>query len=268
MSDAIVARWDGFLAQIHQRFTAILGEAREGCLMLLEQTDFNAIAMSNAWTGMEMRAKELQRKVDDTWSESVEGKFEEANSPHEVIVRERKKKEDFNEQLDIELELTRIGTYSDAARRLMEHARETTKDGFRCTHCGAAIDLPLGFRAIDVGCKHCGTVNTYEPGTNVRMVEAMGIHPLCEEHAWEARLEWRRAERAWRSARPETIDVIRRYEHAQLAYWQTYLEFRARMLPELVPALDKDLRGKMAHFYVSLEHNKAWVGAGKPRALA
>ncbi|MDB4997360.1 MAG: hypothetical protein JWM74_4792, partial [Myxococcaceae bacterium] len=251
-----------------QRFVGIMGEAREGCLMLLEQTDFNTITMGNAWTGMEMRAKELQRKVDDTWRDAVEPKFEEASAPREVIARERQKKDDFTDWLDVETERTRIAIYCDATRRLMEHTRTTATEGVRCSQCGATIEAPGGFRAVNVGCKHCGTVNTYEPGTKVRMIEAMGTHPLCEEHAWEAWLEMRRAERAWKSARPETIDSIRRYEHAQLAYWQTYLQFRARMQPELVPALDKDLRGKMAHFYISLEHNKAWVAAGKPRALA
>ncbi len=267
MSDAVVARWDGFLNQIQQRFTGIMNEAREGCAMLTKQPDFNPIVMGNAWTGIEHRVRELRTKVDDTWREAVEPKFEEAGASNDIITRERFKTEQMAEWLEVETDRTRIAIYCDATRAMMEEGRKAVAKGSQCTQCGAALTVPFGFRALNIPCNHCRTVNTYEPGSNIRLVEAMGLHPLCEEAAWQAKLAMREAEKALRKARPETINDLRRFEHAQLNYWHTYLTFRVHLLPELQPSFDKDLRGKMAHWYQAMETNAVWASAGRVRAL-
>jgi hypothetical protein len=46
--------------------------------------------MGNAWSAMERRAKELGTKVEETWSEQVEKKFEEADAPPPIVARERR----------------------------------------------------------------------------------------------------------------------------------------------------------------------------------
>ena len=78
---AVTARWDGFLAQIRDRFSTIMGEAREGCPMVLEQADFDPTPMGVAWGAIEMRAKQLETKIEDTWNDQVEGAFENDGAP-------------------------------------------------------------------------------------------------------------------------------------------------------------------------------------------
>ncbi len=267
MSDAVIARWDGFLNQIRERFVGIMNEAREGSAGLIQDPDFNPIVLGNAWTGIESRVRELRGKIDDTWRAAVEAKFEESGMPRGAIEAQREKGVALEDWIETESERARIGVYCDLSRSLIEAAKKSLADGVPCKECGAALPLAFTFRAVNVRCNHCGSVNTYEPGTNIRLIEAMGVHPLSEEAAWSEKLQLTAAERTLRRARPETIEVLRNYERAQIAYWHAYLTFRARLLPELAPAFDKDLRGKMAHWYQNMEHNGVWAKAGKVRAL-
>ncbi len=264
MSDAVVARWDGFLAQIKQRFDQVMVEAHQGCMGLLHQTDFNSVAMGNAWSAMERRAKELSTKVDETWRSAVETKFEESGASQAVVERERKKGADFRFWLDNEIERNRIALYNEASRALMGEAQRAVGDGFKCTQCGAALPVKLSFRAVSAKCGHCGAVSTCEPGMHMRMVEAMGVHAMCEQAAWEEWLVWQNAERAWKAARPETYESIERVEKALIAYWTRYLRHRAELMPETAAAFDKDLSGKLAYFYQGLAHNKAWLSVRRP----
>ena len=263
--DAVVERWERFLAQIRTRFQDLMREASVGCAALLEQSDFNTVAMSKAWHAMEMRAKELSTKVEETWSQQVVAAFSAASASAPVLAREREKGTPLRDWMEIEIERTRT---RGVLRRLPKAARACPRAGGarRAVHAvrGRAAK-PRGFRAVNVRCPNCGTTSTYEPGASVRLVEALGVHSLCEEAAWNELVEWRLAERAWKRARPETLAHIERVEHAQIAYLTAYLRHRARFLPETARDFEKDMEGRMRQFYQSLAHNKAWVEGGRAR---
>jgi hypothetical protein len=267
MNEALIARWNGFLEQINGRFQGVLQEARDGCAGLLEESDLDPIPMSNAWGAMERRAKDLGTKIEETWSDQVEKKFEEVNAPPALIAAERRKGLEARRSMDIEVERTRIAIYVDAARRINERARAEMASGFKCAQCGAAVDVPITFRAVNVKCKFCSAVSTFEPGTRTRMMEASCLHPLCQERAWNEWVAMTQAEDALRDARGAPIQLLVSYETAQLAYWRAYLTARLTWLPDQAPAFEKDLRGRMAHWYERMEHEKEWVAAGRPRQL-
>lgn len=260
------ARWDGFLAQVRERFLGIMQEAQAGCPMLLEQADFDPIPMSNAWGAIEMRAKQLESKIEDTWNDQVEATFESAGAPPEAIAWERGKGDQLRDFMEIERERNRIAIFADAGRKFFQRATSETGKTFGCVRCGAPIEVPFTFRALNITCPHCTTVNGFEPGTRMRMGE-MCIHPLCEEAAWNQWVAMHQAETAWRRSRGATIEILKAWERAQIAFWHTYFSTRVRLMPDTAAAFDADLRSRLRHFYDSMEREGAWIRAGRPRDL-
>ncbi len=269
MSDALVQRWDAFLKNITDRFQQVMQESRDGCAQLLAESDFDTIPMTNAWSAMERRAKELGTKIDETWSGQVEAKFEEANAPRPLIDAQRAKSEALKDWMEIEIVRTGIEIYVNAFNAIVaaDQAEKASRGPVGCTQCGAPLVVPQTFRTLNVTCTHCRTVNTYEPGTRIRMGEASCTHPLCQMAAWNQYLAMIQAERAYRRARPTTIQHIQAWEAAQIAYHRAYLTKRLEFMPDQAAAFDKDLKGRMEHFYVYTVNNEAaWIQAGRPRA--
>ena len=264
--NAVVARWDGFLAQVRERFLTIMREAQEGCPRLLEHADFDPIPMGNAWGAMEIRAKQLDTKIEETWSGQVEGSFEQVGASPQALAYEREKGEATRAFFEVERERTRIGIYSNAGRALFQRGMAEKGRAFACTRCGAPLEVPFTFRALNIPCPHCTTVNGFEPGTRMRMGE-LCVHPLCEEASWSQWVAMREAERAWRTSRGATIEILKAWERAQIAFWRTYLGARIRFMPETAPAFEADLRGRMRHFYDQMEREVAWTRSGRPRDL-
>jgi hypothetical protein len=263
---AAAARWDGFLNQIRERFVQIMQEAQQGCPALLEQAGFDPVPMGNAWGAMELRAKQLESKVSDTWSQQVESTLEREGTPHGVLALACAKGDALRDWMETERERTRIGIFANAGRAMFERALGETGRTFACSRCGAPIDVPFTFRALNFPCPHCRTINGFEPGTRMRAGE-MCVHPLCEEASWSQWLAMRAAEKARDEARPVTIHHLKTHERAMLAYWHVYLTTRARLMPDTASAYDADIRGKMRSFYEMLDREGAWVDAGRPREL-
>lgn len=263
---AVTARWEGFLSQVRERFLDIMREAEEGCPQVLEQAGWDPTPMGVAWGAIEMRAKQLETKIEETWNDQVEGKFEEAGAPPDAVAFERGKGDALRDFMEVERERTRVGIWSNAGRAFFQHAVAELGRPFACMRCGAPLEVPFTFRALNVGCPHCRTVNGFEPGTKMRMGEIC-VHPLCEEAAWQQWLRMHQAESAWRAARPVTIHHLKAWERAQVEYWHAYLVARTRLLPDTAQAFDQDLRGRMRHFYDAMEREAAWIQAGRPRDL-
>jgi hypothetical protein len=267
MSDALVQRWDGFLKTITDRFQQIMQESRDGCAGLLADSDYDTIPMSNAWGAMERRAKELGTKVDETWRQQVEPKFDEAGVPKPIIDQQCAKGEQLRDWMEAEIERTGIQIFCDAAREIAKRVAAEKVEGFPCKQCGSPLAVPITFRTVNLTCPHCRTTNEYEPGTRVRMMEASCTHALCQESAWNEWLAMRNAENAWRRARPHTIEHLKAWEAAQIAYHRAYLTKRLQFLPDQAPSFDKDLKGRMEHFYAyTVNNDGVWIKAGRPRA--
>lgn len=269
MSDlnAVIARWDKFLATSYERFRDILAEAEAGCAQLLAEADHDTQAFSNAWGAMEMRCKNLSMKVSDTWNDKVCDLFDEADAPAEIEHREQQKGLDLEERMAVELEGMRIKVFADAARAVWQRALQEAPESLSCSQCAAPMQVPGTLSAVNVSCPHCSAVVTYEPGMRLRSIEHFCVHPLCEEVAWPQWLARHQAEKARHDARDETLDLLKAHEKAYIEYLQAYLGMRARLLPHLAGEYDKDLRGRMQQFYQDMDREAAWTMAGSPRAI-
>lgn len=262
----VIARWDGFLSKVKGRFDQIMEESRQGCAMLLQQTDLDPMAMTNAWTGMESRAKDLEMKISDTFNDSVEGAFDDLDAPGEVVDRERDRGLAMATWMERERERTRVQIFADAGRLMWERGKQEQAEGFACTQCGGKLEIPHSVQAINVTCPYCSAVVTFEPGARVRMA-AIYVHNFAEQTAWDEWIAWQDAEQAYHDARNPTIEHFKALEHTQVVYWRKYLQVQAEWLPDKVAALEADLRGKMRSWYDSVDKEKAWVQAGRPREI-
>lgn len=264
--NAVAARWDGFLNQVRERFIGIMREAEEGCPQLLEQADFDPVPMGNAWGAIEARCGQLTSKITDTWQSQVEGAFEQAGAAGATLHHERLKGEALRDLIDLEREKTRVGIFANAGRLFYQRAVAEHGRPFSCVRCGAPLQIPFTFRALNVTCPHCTTVNGFEPGMRMRMGETH-LHALCEEAALPQHLALMQADRAMRRARPTTLEHLKAVEAATIAFLHAYLSARVRYLPDTAASFDADLRGRMRHLYESFEREGVWTRAGSPRAL-
>ncbi len=268
MSQAVINRWDAFLASIEKRHAELMAEALQGCEALHLQTGLDPSAMTTAWSGVNARALGLETKISDTWSDKVDDALDDAGASSAVWDRELAKGEALGDRLELERERVRVRIFADAARRLMERASHEQQTEHHCTQCGALLAVPEGTsRAINLTCPHCQAVNTYEPGSWTRWVEGYCVQPLTEEASWDWWLAARAAEARLREARNTTLDLIQAYEAALIAHNQAFFRLRARTFPAFAGDEDAYLRGRMAQFYAEMDRENAWIQAGKPRRI-
>ena len=268
MTDAVIARWDAFLANIAKRHGDLLAEAVAGCEALHLQSGLDPSAMTSAFSGINRRALDLESKIMDAWSDKVDDALDDAGASSAVTDRESAKGEALADRLELERERARVKIFADAARRLMERASLEQRTEHLCTQCGALLAIPEGTsRAVNVTCAQCQSVNTYEPGTWARWVEGFCVHPLTEEASWDWWVALRSAEARRREARNTTLELIQAEEQAMIVWNQAYFRLRAGMFPAYRGDEDAYLRGRMAQFYTGLEHEGAWKRAGQPRRL-
>jgi uncharacterized Zn finger protein (UPF0148 family) len=254
-------RWEGFLAKVIERHRALMKEAESGCLDLLRQADLDPRAMGNAWQAIHLRALELRSRVSNTWSEKVRDDLADAGASAALLAREDTRASRLPAHLEREAEIVRVRIHADAARLILERARQEQRSEHPCTQCGAALRLPEGcFRALNLACGACGSVNTYEPGTFARQVEHFCAHPLAEEATLQER--WAMEDAASRRQERETLDSIRAEERASWTYWRRFFLARSRLIPCDPETRERDVQGRMRFFYQQLANNGTWVRSG------
>lgn len=258
-------RWEGFLRQIVQRHDEVSREASACATEALAQANFDPAPIGTAWGAIDMRLADLERKIDDTWGAQVERTFEAEGYDRGAIGAAREQGLRLRHELEDRRESLRNTIFADIARRLYARALAERTDR-TCPRCGAALELPLTYRALQVACAHCGALATFDPGTLMRSVVAWGAHSLASEAAHDAWLAMRAAERAARAVRPPVpLALLKAYERAQIAYWTVYVAARAQLEPEMRD-LSLEVRSRMDAWYrFSAEHEPEWVRAGRPR---
>jgi hypothetical protein len=262
---ALDARWDGFLSKIRARFEEIMRESEEGCAALLQHTGGDTVPVSNAWQGMRMRALGLQSKVSDTWSESVQDQYH-AISAYQAADAAWARAEAQRDWMEVELERIETKIFADGLRSLLtDAAREQA--ALRCSQCAGELALP-GFLlgTIDINCRHCGALNTVEPGPRARMGAALG-HYLWQEACWPLWLARRAAEQAVKDARTPSLAQLQAWELAEIQYVTAWLQERAKSMPNTAKDFDVELVGRTHQLYMSLEREPAWTAAGSPRRV-
>lgn len=258
-------RWNAFLKQIEQRHADISKEATEAALVALTEAELDPTPLATAWGAIDTRLQELERKVEDTWNAQVEKVYESEGHDRAAITAARAQGESLRHRLEDARESLQHRVFADVARRMYGKALSTQKDR-NCPRCGAALEVPLTFRALNVKCAHCHGLSTFEPGALLRNAVAFGAHAIASEAAhveWQAMKNAERVQKAARSPCP--LPLLKSYEHAQIAYWKKYCAAKSQLEPEMRDVA-LEVRSRMDAWYrFSAEHEEEWRNAGRPR---
>ena len=264
--EALETRWDGFLSKARERFEAVMQESLEGCAELLRETGGDTIVVSNAWTGMRLRAIGLAGKIEETWSQQVQDQFLAASVPEARVDANFGKGEALRDWMEIEIERVEIAIFANALRSMLDAARVEQAE-LRCSQCGGELAIGLTLRGVDINCSRCGALVHVEPGPRARMAEALG-HYLWREATWELWLEKHAAERACKRTRGTQLPLLQAWELAELRYLSAWLRERAKLMLGAERDFEKDLVGRMRHFYDSCEREAVWTRADRPQQIA
>jgi hypothetical protein len=257
-------RWSAFLAQIEERHRALLGEAVGAAREALPMCNYDPIPIGTAWTTVTHRLSELERRIGDTWSEKVEAAFDAEEAPVDLQMVQLQRGRDLAFELENRREFAEAELYSSLARELYEASVAQQKQR-QCRQCGAPLEIPLTYRALDVRCRHCNALSLFEPGTIARNVVVFGSHALANLAAQNERLQMRNAERSMNAARsPSPLALIKAYERAQIAYWFRYIGVKVQLEPELSD-IAREVRERLEVWYLLAESEPNWVAAGRPR---
>jgi hypothetical protein len=262
------ARWDAFLNQIAGRHRQVAEEAATAALDALAAAGFDPTPIASAWISVDNRLIELETRIDETWNDKVEAAFEAEGASSAVTAAERNKGVQLRDTLEIAREQLHHHVFAEAAHRIHAKALEARRDR-SCAKCGTPLDIPISYRALNLKCRSCPALTSFEPGDDMRRVAAFGAHALASQIAWQHWLAMRQADHAIRRHRgPATIQLLKDYERAQIAYWMVYVRARATFEPEMGRDLGFEVRSRMEGWYrMSAEHEQAWVAAGRPREV-
>src|SRR5687768_8924844 len=83
---ALVARFDGFLAKIEERLREIMTEAEQGVLALITQHPTDIMPLGNALSGLDHRVRELREKIQETWDQQIESKYRALNASGDAFL--------------------------------------------------------------------------------------------------------------------------------------------------------------------------------------
>lgn len=259
-------RWKGFLDRIAERHRALGAEAATGAAQALDACGFDAAPVAEALSAIVRRMTDLEMRIVDTWNEEVGRAFAAAGEPVELVALAQREGADLAFALELEREMRETRILADAARAI--HARAVATQAERsCPRCGAPLVVPPVHQAIDVTCRSCASLVTFEPGRLARDAVAWGAHALAQEatHAtWRA---MRVAERRMRDARsPIALAVLVEAERAQIVHLRAYFEARARLEPSCGDVA-LEVRARMQRFYDRIAAEPAWIAAGRPREV-
>ena len=267
---ALVARFDGFLAKIEERLREIMTEAEQGVLALIAQHPTDMMPLGNAMSGLDHRVRELKEKIQETWDQQIEAKYSALDSGGKFLDVGLDQKQDFEQRFDELWATFKARANSQFYRNLFPLATEAAQKPIPCTQCGAPLEATDRTHSASIHCVHCGAVNQVLRDAAISTYKLGSGHAFADEEALPLRFEIERfrtavdRQRRASSWANETFESLERWHAMEQAYWVRYAEAKARYSGEPV---DMELvESRMAQWRkYSLETNQIWCkGKGLP----
>jgi hypothetical protein len=100
----------------------------------------------------------------------------------------------------------------------------------------------------------------------LRAAAATGAHALAQVEAHDEWLAMKRAERSATQMRMAPLDLLKRWEIAQIAYWRKYVQARGVIEPAMAKDPRLEITSRMNQWYeYKANHEVEWNRAGRPR---
>lgn len=264
----LVQRWRAFIDKIFGRLTEIENESAQGLagMRAAAPTDYQQLA--SAMSGLDHRVRQLLDKLQSTWDDGVEPKFEEAggNSLHNAGL-------DLLSwaQLEVDAHWTQFKATQVAEfyRALEPVARGQMPRSVACTQCGSPVVSPDPLSVQSVACGSCQAVNQVMPTPELTAYagfaaayadeQTVGMRADIERFRREVDISQRdKRERGDHSN--EGVPSLQRWEQLEQAYWQRHVELIGHYSGK--PADQALANARMKQFYMySLEMEQDWVRA-------
>jgi hypothetical protein len=259
---ALWERWQGFLSKIDERKGEILTEAEEGLAELIGAYPEDPMPLGNALQGLRFRFEELKKRVEDTWEQQVEPKFEELDSGG---FRDAglDAKQDFLLGIDEAWAAFQARMNSVFYKRLRPRAEALLGKPVECMYCRAALDMPVPHESVSVTCPFCHAVNQILPETAVAIYFNGAPDAVATEAALPLRYEIERfriavdRKRRASSWANESVESLDKWDAMERAYWEKYaaVKGQAAGLPPDVELV----KSRMEFFRkYTLMTNQAW----------
>lgn len=186
---ALVTRWDGFLAKIKERYNEVINSAKEPIQEMILGLEYDSIVLHNVLNGLKNQSVfQLDKKINEAW-EKMENEAEKLGINYGLLDGPREKSEKTSKWMWDEFERFSVKTFADAARQIEKNIRAVVDENaiHNCISCAGQLPVEVwSFQAVNVVCPNCGSVNTYEPDGRVRAYEGC-IGAYAQEYAVE---EW------------------------------------------------------------------------------
>jgi rubrerythrin len=267
----LIVRWDALLGKIQARFDETLQQAETGIDQFIDQLQYDTIALINVFTGLKNQAVfQLQKKAEEGWEKMDQLMDELDDLSSEERLRENKKMDNLNFQLEREFHVYETKQKAKAANKILQKIKAHIDENkiHNCTQCGYLLDVQVfSFMAKNVKCKSCGSVNTYEPDDRIRMMETWVILPLAEEYALDAWLKCNDAEKQIKDEdfqimyverpltdliRPMPQELLLQRNNAKADYYRSYYGY-----------LMENVTDKKEYFQRQMEERIKWAEEGK-----
>ncbi len=237
MSDKqqLIERWDNYISKIRQRCDEMISQANQGTDFFIPQLMFDTNAIHNAWQGIKAQIFQLDDKLDEGWNK-MDTLFDEAGSTSKETDRERAKMEEAKIQMHWQYEKNLIMAHARAARQLLLNIKKHINENkiHTCTQCGNPLNINVyTFRAMNVKCDACGSVNTYKPDERIISLESWVVVPLANESALEEKeLEYFAEERKVWEDRNKMTEANKKLIDYRKATIQKYFGYLINSIPE------------------------------------
>lgn len=262
----LVQRWAGFISKINGRLGEIEAESHAGLQGLMQQDPVDYLPFSNALGALDARVRQLTDKMDSTWEDSVEPKFDELEDSgiydHAIQMKTLA-------ELDIEWRWAnwKVKEAANFYRNMAPLAEAARNEPRNCTQCGSPLTVPDPTVTQAVTCAGCSAVNQVIPPDALRNY-AGAAHAYAEEETAPLREKierWRqevdRAQELKRMADDysnEGVASLEQWAQMERDYWTAHAQAVARHSGK--PVDREMIQSRMKNFYVySLECEQDWV---------
>lgn len=257
----LIDRFAGFIQKLEGRLREIMDEAAQGVAALREQNPTDFLPITNAFSGLDARIRVLEDKLEATWDEQIEEKFEDAG----ILDHGLTQRTDARMRMEEAWNEWKAEQAADFYRALEPRAREEMAQPVNCSQCAGALERTAPLEAESINCPACGALNQVMPGPAATAF-AGAPHAFAVEKAIPIRFEiekfrqqcddWRRV-REWAA---EPLQHFEKWEQMERNYWNTYAQTLAETSGKPFDQALVDARMKQFIHY-SLESEQVWVKA-------
>lgn len=277
---ATMVRWRTFLGKVMGRLRDVLAEAEAGCREMVTSSPADPMPLNNVLGALGARKKNLDKKIRDTWSNTVSDSLADEEVDHDEIEGATELKGKALDQADLEMkqvldwmedtwEHFSARWAAESVRAMWPVAEQAMKKPVACTQCGAAIQPRVRHQSDSVTCAACRAVNQVIPEAVVGMYFMSAPHALAQEATFQKRqaiTSYRRQVEAWRAAEAartgewpdEGAPSLQKWEAMERDYWVSYTAVKARFEAMTPEDQQKFVESRMRPFIEDLERNPVW----------